>query len=152
MVATIDEQGSVTPLEGGIVSISAETIRYGHRAQGNCEIVVRPFYHEYHKTLTAKYFLGMEDAATAYAPCHNPHQKPCDVIMTFEDVLETIKKVDRITYGVPKIVYLVGWQAGGHDHGYPDFDEVNPIISTTGWPGTRRGRAYAWKMMKQPCA
>src|SRR5579872_1800668 len=37
-------------------------------------------------------------------------------------------KTDNLTRGMPKIIYLVGWQKGGHDHGYPAWDEVNPRL------------------------
>lgn len=50
------------------------------------------------------------------------------VINTFADALEIIKRVDAITLGMPKIIYLVGWQYNGHDDKYPDFFEVNPAL------------------------
>ena len=55
-------------------------------------------------------------------------QKEHDVICTFKEALEVIRKTDNLTRGIPKIVYLVGWQKGGHDHGYPSWDEVNPRL------------------------
>ena len=36
-----------------------------------------------------------------------------------------IERLDRITCGAPKIVYLVGWQYNGHDSKYPAWAEVN---------------------------
>jgi hypothetical protein len=36
-----------------------------------------------------------------------------------------ISRLDRITCGAPKIVYLVGWQFNGHDSKYPAWSEVN---------------------------
>ena len=48
------------------------------------------------------------------------------MICTFEEALEVIRKTDNLTRGIPKIIYLVGWQKGGHDHGYPAWSEVNP--------------------------
>jgi hypothetical protein len=48
--------------------------------------------------------------------------------LTFEEALEVLRKTDNLTRGIPKIVYLVGWQKGGHDHGYPSWDEVNPRL------------------------
>lgn len=50
------------------------------------------------------------------------------VLMTFEQALDFIKKVDAITQGIPKIYYLVGWQYLGHDDKYPDFFEVNEAL------------------------
>jgi hypothetical protein len=47
------------------------------------------------------------------------------VHMTFPQALEAIRKIDRLTLGIPKIVYLVGWQYDGHDSGYPAWGSVN---------------------------
>jgi hypothetical protein len=51
--------------------------------------------------------------------------KGCKVYLTFEQALEVIERLDRITCGAPKIVYLVGWQFNGHDSKYPAWSEVN---------------------------
>lgn len=48
-----------------------------------------------------------------------------NVLCTFEQALGYIRDADRITRGIPKIVYLVGWQYNGHDDKYPAWDEVN---------------------------
>ena len=50
------------------------------------------------------------------------------VLLSFEDTLEYIKKIDSITQGITKIYYLVGWQYLGHDDKYPDFFEVNEAL------------------------
>lgn len=50
------------------------------------------------------------------------------VLMTFEQALDAIKKIDHITQGITKIYYLVGWQYLGHDDKYPDFFEVNSAL------------------------
>lgn len=50
------------------------------------------------------------------------------VLMTFEQALECIKKIDVMTPGITKIYYLVGWQYNGHDDRYPDFFEVNKAL------------------------
>lgn len=55
-----------------------------------------------------------------------------DVVCTFEDALEIIKRVDAITLGMTKIIYLVGWQYNGHDDKYPDFFEVNSALKRDG--------------------
>ena len=49
----------------------------------------------------------------------------CRVYLTFEQALEVIERLDRITCAAPKIVYLVGWQYNGHDSKYPAWAEVN---------------------------
>ncbi|MGN0458641.1 MAG: endo-alpha-N-acetylgalactosaminidase family protein [Eubacterium sp.] len=50
------------------------------------------------------------------------------VLLTFEEALEYIKKIDNITQEITKIYYLVGWQYLGHDDKYPDFFEVNEAL------------------------
>lgn len=74
----------------------------------------RPYLHAYHQTLVMKIALA--------------DKRPdggCRVLQTFEQALETIGRLDRITCGIPKIVYLVGWQHNGHDSKYPSWAEVN---------------------------
>lgn len=56
------------------------------------------------------------------------NQGKSKVLLTFEDALEYIKKIDNITQGITKIYYLVGWQYLGHDDKYPDFYEVNEAL------------------------
>ena len=45
--------------------------------------------------------------------------------LTFEQGLEVIKRVHRMTGGVPQIVFLTGWQFEGHDSKYPSWAEAN---------------------------
>lgn len=54
--------------------------------------------------------------------------KSSHVLMTFEQALDAVKKIDNITQGITKIYYLVGWQYLGHDDKYPDFFEVNEAL------------------------
>jgi hypothetical protein len=37
-------------------------------------------------------------------------RRDCRVHLTFAQALDVIERLDRITCGAPKIVYLVGWQ------------------------------------------
>jgi hypothetical protein len=105
-------------LEGGVAEVTASVISGGKIYQSHLHFVVRPFFREYHKTLTLKLFLGQEK-----------HRDPAwSRRVTFERALEVIRKVDNLTLGIPKIVYLVGWQAGGHDWGYPDWGPVDPLL------------------------
>jgi hypothetical protein len=39
--------------------------------------------------------------------------------------LDAIRKIDNLTLGIPKIIFLVGWQFNGHDSGYPSWSVVN---------------------------
>lgn len=51
-----------------------------------------------------------------------------DVFITFEQALDIIKAIDAMTQGIPKIVYLVGWQGLGHDDCYPEMEVVNEAL------------------------
>jgi len=70
--------------------------------------------HRYEQTLVMKMFLSKPDGKGG-----------SQVALKFEDALEIIKKVDRLSLQVPKIIYLVGWQYNGHDDQYPAFFAVN---------------------------
>ncbi len=50
---------------------------------------------------------------------------------TFDEALETIRRVHYLTNGAPQVVYLVGWQHEGHDTGYPDTFVVNKRLGGT---------------------
>ena len=85
---------------------------YDWRKSGQPE---RPWSHKYDQSLVMKIFLAERTDAG----------KGCKVYLTFEQALEVIERLDRITCGAPKIVYLVGWQFNGHDSKYPAWSEVN---------------------------
>jgi hypothetical protein len=83
----------------------------------------RPYIHQYHQTLVMKLFLCWKLANNNRYP--NKIIDGSNVFLTFEEALEVIKKLDNITLGIPKIIYLVGWQHDGHDSKYPDWSVVN---------------------------
>ncbi|MCP4645504.1 MAG: hypothetical protein GY851_33985, partial [bacterium] len=75
----------------------------------------RPWLLPYHQTLVTKIFL-----------CSRGSDGAVDkVFLTFEQALNVIRRLDNLTCGIPKIVYLVGWQYNGHDSKYPSWLEVN---------------------------
>ena len=77
----------------------------------------RPYMHQYDKLMMHKFFMA------------RPDQKGgSNVGINFEEALDMIKGLDRISRGVPKIVYLVGWQFEGHDCKYPAFDRFNEAL------------------------
>jgi len=77
-----------------------------------------PLKHDYNKTLILKLFL-----------CSRNYKGDVDsVLLRFGDIPEILQKLDNITLGLPKIVYLVGWQYNGHDSKYPSLSEVNPRL------------------------
>jgi hypothetical protein len=88
---------------------------YDWRKTGRPE---RPWFHKYDQSLVMKIFLAERTDGG----------KGCKVYLTFEQALEVIERLDRITCGAPKIVYLVGWQYNGHDSKYPAWGEVNPRL------------------------
>lgn len=122
------EGDRVMPKEGGIATIEATITQEGKEFRAATDIVVAPFYRDYHQILVMKLFLGMEGDPVERLAELPMFQKKHDVICTFEEALEVIRKADNLTRGIPKIIYLVGWQKGGHDHGYPAWDEVNPRL------------------------
>jgi hypothetical protein len=77
----------------------------------------RPWIHRYDQTLTMKMILAVKDG-------HGGTK----VLLSLDKALEVIKKIDSLTVGVPKIIYLVGWQYDGHDSKYPAFFEVNAAL------------------------
>ena len=78
--------------------------------------------YDYSQTLWMKMFLARPD--------FDRHLS--EVLITFDEALEIIKTVDRLTQGIQKIVYLVGWQGLGHDDCYPAMDTVNEALKGEG--------------------
>lgn len=80
--------------------------------------VERKWNYDYSKILWMKMYLADPDFSVMRSK----------VYVTFEQALGIIKQVDAITQGVPKILYLVGWQGLGHDDCYPEMDVVNEAL------------------------
>ena len=76
------------------------------------------FTYDYSKTMWMKMFMAEPDFST----------NTSRVKITFEQALELIKTVDLLTQGVPKIVYLVGWQGLGHDDCYLESQKINEYL------------------------
>ena len=74
--------------------------------------------YDYSRTLWMKMFLARPDFP----------RRRSEVLITFEQALDIIRTVDALTQGVPKIVYLVGWQGLGHDDCYPEMEIVNEAL------------------------
>jgi hypothetical protein len=75
----------------------------------------KPWHWDYSKTLVMKIYLCDRDV----------EGKPGILYLKFDQALEVIRKLDNLTLGMSKIVYLVGWQFTGHDSGYPAWSVVN---------------------------
>ena len=77
----------------------------------------RPFMLDYTQQMMLKFHLA------------NPDGKGSSIVyLNYEDALEYIKGLDAISLGLPKVVYLVGWQYEGHDCKYPAMDEFNEAL------------------------
>jgi hypothetical protein len=74
----------------------------------------RPWIHRYDQTLTMKVMVALKKPSGG-----------TDVLLSPDQTLEVIKRIDSLTLGIPKIIYLVGWQYDGHDSKYPAFFEAN---------------------------
>jgi len=85
--------------------------------------------HDYSKTLVGKLFLSHALYDGMFKRRDNGRQK---VYLTCEQALAAIRGMDAITLGMPKIMYLVGWQYDGHDSKYPAFFEGNPAVKRAG--------------------
>lgn len=86
----------------------------------------RPYYHDYSMTLTMKPFLAKPVLSGKDG---KPILGQSSVALRFDDVLNIVKEMDALTLGVPKIIYLVGWQRDGHDSGYPEWLPVNEALA-----------------------
>ncbi|NJD02930.1 MAG: hypothetical protein FIA99_10145 [Ruminiclostridium sp.] len=83
----------------------------------------------------------MKLRVASVTPNTNPPYESTTVHYTFEQTLDLIKQVDKLTDGAPKIIYLVGWQFSGHDSKYPSWAQVNPSLKraqdANGWDSLR---------------
>lgn len=103
-----------------------KTIPINYPKDAKLEITPR---HDYSKTLTGKLFLAAAEFDGPFKRCDNGKVK---VYMTIEQAAEAIKGMDAITLGMPKVMYLVGWQYNGHDSKYPAFFEGNAAVKRPG--------------------
>jgi len=90
-----------------------------------------PYTWDYSKTCVMKLFLA---------------DKGSPVRMNFEEALDAIRQLDAVTAGVPKIVYLVGWQFYGHDDRYPNWDMVNPFLKCSHLQEEKAEESLIWLM------
>jgi hypothetical protein len=79
-----------------------------------------PYVHEYDQMLVYK-------IAADYCPADKETKK-----LNAAEILQVIRRVDNLTRGIPKLVYLVGWQYRCHDTGYPSLDRVNETLRRPG--------------------
>lgn len=115
------------PLDSGFFTLEGrnDTVLF---KQKPFEWKVTPRY-DYSKMFVTKLFLSQAEFDDRYKMRDNGRQ---EVFMTIEQAYEVIKGIDRITLGIPKVVYLVGWQYNGHDSKYPAFFEGNEALKRPG--------------------
>ena len=87
-------------------------------AKGGYGNMLYPYVHEYDQMLVYK--IGADYCPKSQIPFLNASQ-----------VLDVIRRIDNLTLGIPKIVYLVGWQSRGLDTGFPSFAKVNEHLRRT---------------------
>ena len=54
------KNGKIIPKEGGVATVEAVVRRNGREFKASTDVVVSPFYRDYHQALVLKLFLGME--------------------------------------------------------------------------------------------
>lgn len=85
--------------------------------------------HDYSKTYVTKLFMSQALFDPEYMGRFKMRDNGQQTnFLNCEQALDIIKGMDAITLGLPKIVYLVGWQYLGHDSKYPAFFEGNAAI------------------------
>ena len=140
-IASVDQSGVVTPLKnesyveegmetawlGGTARATVSVTVDGRTMTDTVDFTIRPFYLDYSQTIVMKMDMHMNGGVT----------------QNFEQALEIIKKYDQATRGIPKVVYLVGWQTTGHDTGYPSWDQVDESLAN---PGMTARDSLIWLM------
>jgi hypothetical protein len=117
----------------GTVSCPAEEPAYAWDGDKNGP--ERPYIIDYSQTLTMKLFMAIPD-----------ENGGSDVAIGFDEALEFIKQIDLLSLGIPKIIYLVGWNHMGHDNKYPSWEVVNPYLSS---PGSTDAAADLNRLIKE---
>lgn len=91
---------------------------HAHKDADGFFLPEKPFNHRYNRKMMLKFYMAEPDRETGTSK----------VMMNYEQALENIRKINNITLGVEKIVYLVGWNALGHDDGYPTLSVFNEAL------------------------
>lgn len=92
--------------------------------------------YDYSRTLWMKMYLAEPDFP----------KNRSDVRITFRQALDIIRTMDNLTQGIPKIVYLVGWQGLGHDDCYPEMEVVNEALKR---PEDKTARDSLWWLFEE---
>jgi hypothetical protein len=81
-----------------------------------------PQRHQYHQTLTLKFLMSQ---ALFDGKLKRKDNGKSEVYLNYDQALDVIRRIDKLTLGIQKIIYLVGWQYNGHDSKYPAWFEGN---------------------------
>lgn len=101
-----------------------------------------PQKHAYHQTLTMKLFMSQ---ANFDGKLKRKDNGESEIFLNCEQALEVIRQMDNLTIGIPKIVYLVGWQYNGHDSKYPAWFEGNEKLKRQGDANTLESLRWLMK-------
>ena len=104
-------------------------------AKGGYGDMLYPYRYEYDQMLIYK--IGADYCPASQSASLNAAQ-----------VLNIIRRIDNISRGMPKMVYLVGWQYRGHDTGYPSFSQVNEALKNPG--DTSALQSLQWLIRESP--
>ena len=85
--------------------------------------------YNYSQTLTMKLMLSQALFEGKYKRRDNGKS---EVFLNYEQALDVIRKIDNLTLGIPKIIYVTGWQYNGHDSKYPAWFEGNERLKRPG--------------------
>jgi len=113
-----------------VMGISVQTL--------NARTYVTDYNYDYSQTLVMKIVISVPD-----------RKGGTKIFNTFDQALEIIKQADELSLGIPKIIYLVGWQYNGHDDKYPAFFEVNKALKRPGDKDVRESLLWLMKEAKK---
>lgn len=134
--------GQTVPGRLHVPDVSGEY--YDYTVTGKPE---RPYMIDYENTIMMKFF--MSGPRMDKTPSGKVYPADCYITQNFETVLNNIRKIDAISRGMNKIVYLVGWQYNGHDDGYPAFFSFNEKLKRQEDATARDSYLYVQKVAKE---
>lgn len=104
----------------------------------NAQTYVTDYNYDYSRTLVMKVVISVPDLKGGTKIFNN-----------FDQALEIVKQADALSLGIPKIIYLVGWQYNGHDDKYPEMFEVNKALRRQGDKDARESLLWLMEEAKK---
>lgn len=99
----------------------------------------QPYRHNYNRLMMLKFYMAEPNRADGTST----------VFMNYEEALENIRKIDNLTQGIEKVIYLVGWNALGHDDGYPSLHIFNEALKRPGDTSARQSLQWLQQEAKK---